>query len=315
MQPTNSGQTPRCLRRADSGMPHDELTPRSDSVSTGSSTSPPEAPGSNHSETSSGVHSNDSSEHHPPTVALQQQNHTRRATSVADLAQSLVKEEVHWKSCSLQRNVVPPTSSPHFTPATNNVFRYSGSPTYVPCVAPKSTEASDHAVPAVILENPSESTVVIRRKISRPNTAEIVAVSPPIKEEPFGRATNMRMVSFMENTDLKNIQASSATLPHYPTQPVPVQSAYPHCSTMPLPQHSSIPTPASLGGGNSCNVYPRQHTTIPIHHNGVKLFNSTQNPYIKRLQCQMESPIKTKISEPIYTGINRISGENYHYST
>ncbi|KXJ73836.1 hypothetical protein RP20_CCG014908 [Aedes albopictus] len=50
------GSTPRCLRRADSGMPNEALTPRSDTTSTESSTSPPDcrdAP----SETSSGVHS------------------------------------------------------------------------------------------------------------------------------------------------------------------------------------------------------------------------------------------------------------------
>ncbi|XP_055607087.1 protein tincar [Uranotaenia lowii] len=50
------GMTPRCLRRADSGMPNEALTPRSDTTSTESSTSPPDcrdAP----SETSSGVHS------------------------------------------------------------------------------------------------------------------------------------------------------------------------------------------------------------------------------------------------------------------
>ncbi|KAF6217352.1 hypothetical protein GE061_001706 [Apolygus lucorum] len=47
--------TPRCLLRADSGMPHD-LTPRSESEASGS---PPD-----HSETSSGVHSNSSRESH-----------------------------------------------------------------------------------------------------------------------------------------------------------------------------------------------------------------------------------------------------------
>ncbi|XP_055549066.1 protein tincar [Wyeomyia smithii] len=50
------GSTPRCLRRADSGMPNEALTPRSDTTSTESSASPPDcrdAP----SETSSGVHS------------------------------------------------------------------------------------------------------------------------------------------------------------------------------------------------------------------------------------------------------------------
>lgn len=46
-------------------MPHEELTPRSDSLSTECSTSPPDPPGSNHSETSSGVHSNASSQDKP----------------------------------------------------------------------------------------------------------------------------------------------------------------------------------------------------------------------------------------------------------
>lgn len=170
----------------------------------------------------------------------------------------------------------------------------------------------DHAIPAVILENPSESTVVIRRKAIRPKTNDIIGQGgPQLKDEPFGRATNMRMTSFMENSDLKNIQASSATLPLYPTQPV--SNVYPHCSTMPLPQqYNTGAAVQNLGCGNSCNVYPRQHTTIPIHHNGVKLFNTTQNPYIKRLQ---EGPPKANGIEAIYTGINRASGESYHYST
>ncbi|XP_040173552.1 protein tincar [Anopheles arabiensis] len=56
LENSGPGSTPRCLRRADSGMPTEALTPRSDSTSTESSTSPPDcrdAP----SETSSGVHS------------------------------------------------------------------------------------------------------------------------------------------------------------------------------------------------------------------------------------------------------------------
>uniref|UniRef100_A0A1B0CRX7 Protein tincar n=1 Tax=Lutzomyia longipalpis TaxID=7200 RepID=A0A1B0CRX7_LUTLO len=49
-----SSSTPRCLRRADSGVPNEALTPRSDTTSTEESASPPDrAP----SETSSGVHS------------------------------------------------------------------------------------------------------------------------------------------------------------------------------------------------------------------------------------------------------------------
>lgn len=50
--------TPRCLRRADSGVPTDALlTPRSDTTSTESSTSPPDRAPSESSGTSSGVHS------------------------------------------------------------------------------------------------------------------------------------------------------------------------------------------------------------------------------------------------------------------
>ncbi|XP_008198381.1 protein tincar isoform X2 [Tribolium castaneum] len=256
-----TGQTPRCLRRADSGMPHDELTPRSDTLSTESSTSPPEPPGSNHSETSSGVHSNDSDH-----------KTARRATSVVDLVQN--REEIHWKSSSLQRNTSPPPSQ------------------------------------AVILENPAESTVVIRRKVSRPVPADVVQ-GVGVKEEPFGRATNMRMTSFMEKTDLGGMQASSATLPHFPTQPM--QNVYAHCSTMPLPQHGGIPNGQSLVAGNSCNVYPRQHTTLPTHHNGVKLFHP-QNPYVTRFKCKQAEPIKTNIHEPIYTGVNK-SGDMYHYNS
>lgn len=88
LQPVTT--TPRCLRRADSGMPHDELTPRSDSDSSGGS--PP-----SHSETSSGVHSNSSSETHKP-----------RSTSVDDLTvESSQQSSPAWRSFSLQCNAVP----------------------------------------------------------------------------------------------------------------------------------------------------------------------------------------------------------------
>lgn len=135
----------------------------------------------------------------------------------------------------------------------------------------------------VILEN-TESTVVIRRK----NTKSVVcenSQTPVIKEEPFGRSTNMRMTSFTEHNDLKNIQASSATLPHYPTQPINAQNPNQY-STMPLPlqQKTNNSQSVNLGAGTSCNVFQRQHTTIPTHHNGVRLFPANQNPYVKRFQ-------------------------------
>lgn len=63
----------RCLRRVDSGiMPHEELPGRSDSISTESSHSPPEPPGSNHSETSSGVHSSESDHQTPVSRSIKE---------------------------------------------------------------------------------------------------------------------------------------------------------------------------------------------------------------------------------------------------
>ncbi|KAK9890752.1 hypothetical protein WA026_012100 [Henosepilachna vigintioctopunctata] len=279
---SDSSQTPRCLRRADSGMPHEEMNSRSDSISTQSSASPPEAPESNHSESSSGVHSNDSRD----------QKQTRRATSVVDLVQPPPREEVHWKSFSLQRNVQPPTSSS---------FNLT-SPLPV-------SSLEKEAIPNVILEE-GESTVIIRRKSCRPNVADTSQTSL----ETFGRATNMRMVSFTEKSDLSNMQSTSATLPHYPTQPLP--NIYPNCSTMPLPPHTSVQT--NLGLGNSCNIYPRQHSTIPTHHNGVtvKMYNGTnglnaQYPVHNRFPCKQQD---AKSTDVIYSRIYR-NPNVYHPSS
>ncbi|XP_017778054.1 PREDICTED: protein tincar-like isoform X2 [Nicrophorus vespilloides] len=340
---SSSGLTPRCLRRADSGMPHEELTPRSDSISTESS-SPPDPPGSNHSETSSGIHSNESSDHQqfgpattpPPSSSSVS---TRRATSVADLQQP-AKEEIQWKSCSLQRNMQPPpTSAASFAQymaasaaaaatAASSPSSNCSSSLYGYTTSAATASSCNNYVNAsdldrnVILENPNDETVVIRRKAVRPKTTvehhnhHLPIHQVIIKEEPFGRATNMRMTSFTD--DLRGSQASSATLPHYPTQPVPSTNGFPHCSTMPLPQHtsSSIPAGHGLGGGNSCNVYPRQHTTIPTHHNGVRLFGGSQNPYLKRLQCQNGVANRyNSLNEPIYTGVNKLTGEIYHYNS
>ncbi|XP_025155773.1 protein tincar [Harpegnathos saltator] len=303
----NGGQTPRCLRRADSGMPHDELTPRSDS-----SNSPPlDAVGggagsvagrsntSSNSETSSGVHSNASNASNASHSSSQ-----RRATSVDDLTGEPREEpREQWRSCSLQRGTQPPTanstfSPPNSRPGTSQSF---SSPQYVNHVPPFTNAVNNDigaGCPAVILENPNEATVVIRRKLSRTKLTD--PLNP--NEEPFGRSTNMRMTSFTESNDIR-IQASSATLPHYPTQPI---VTYPHCSTMPLPHASHSVAGANMSGGStgSCGSVPRHtfvppqvhttvpaHTTLPSHHNGVRLLHGgggnsggcgPSNPFVKR---------------------------------
>lgn len=333
---TNGGHTPRCLRRADSGMPHEELTPRSDS-----SNSPPldavvggnsgagsvagHSNASSHSETSSsGVHSNASNGSNSSCQ--------RRATSVddvtggncANVAEQRDNEESRdqWRSCSLQRGIQPPSaaiafSPPNSRPGTSHSFSSPQYANHVPLFANASSNANANpnvnntsvsgstnvnvndiaatvgqGCPAVILENPNEATVVIRRKLSRTKLTE--PLNP--NEEPFGRSTNMRMTSFTESNDIR-VHASSATLPHYPTQPV---VTYPHCSTMPLPHASHSMAGSHMGGSSgSCGSVPRHafvppqvhstvpaHTTLPSHHNGVRLLPgiapAPNNPFVKR---------------------------------
>ncbi|XP_043494281.1 protein tincar isoform X3 [Polistes fuscatus] len=292
------GQTPRCLRRADSGMPHDELTPRSDS-----SNSPPLDTGgtgsvighsntSSNSETSSsGVHSNASN----ASNASQNSSSQRRATSVDDLTGETREEpREQWRSCSLQRGTQPPTanttfSPPNSRPGTSQSFSSPQYANHIPLFNNTGNNELTGGCPAVILENPNEATVVIRRKLSRTKLTE--PLNP--NEEPFGRSTNMRMTSFTESNDIR-IQASSATLPHYPTQPI---VTYPHCSTMPLPHASHSMAGTNMSGSTgSCGSVPRHtfvppqvhatvpaHTTLPSHHNGVRLIHGgAGNPFVKR---------------------------------
>ncbi|XP_078036816.1 transmembrane protein tincar isoform X2 [Augochlora pura] len=352
----NGGQTPRCLRRADSGVPHEELTPRSDS-----SVSPPleavvaggnnagvvcnnggvgsvagHSNGSSHSETSSsGVHSNASNASNGSCQ--------RRATSVDDLTGDQREEpREQWRSCSLQRGMQPPTaaslafsppaplpqssiasmgrpvancqpfSSPQYANHVNatlnanaianvnasanvnaNVNANDALPGSGASSVSGSGSGSGSGCSAVILENSNEATVVIRRKLSRTKLTE--PLNP--NEEPFGRSTNMRMTSFTESNDIR-VHASSATLPHYPTQPI---VTYPHCSTMPLPHvsHASVAGSHMSGSSGSCGSVPRHtfvahppqmhstvpsHTTLPSHHNGVRLSHPApaNNPFVKR---------------------------------
>ncbi|XP_043588429.1 protein tincar isoform X4 [Bombus pyrosoma] len=327
----NGGQTPRCLRRGDSGMPHEELTPRSDSSnsppldavvggSSGAGSVTGHSNASSHSETSSsGVHSNASN--------ASNSSCQRRATSVDDVSGNCDQRDGEesrdqWRSCSLQRGIQPPSatatfSPPNSRPSTSQSFSSPQYANHVPLFANINANSTANAninasantgantnvnvndvnvvgqgCPAVILENPNEATVVIRRKLSRTKLTE--PLNP--NEEPFGRSTNMRMTSFTESNDIR-VHATSATLPHYPTQPA---VTYPHCSTMPLPHASHSMAGSHMGGSSgSCGSVPRHafvppqvhssvpaHTTLPSHHNGVRLLHgitpTPNNPFVKR---------------------------------
>ncbi|XP_034950828.1 protein tincar isoform X2 [Chelonus insularis] len=297
-----NGITPRCLRQIDPGM-SDQLTPRSDSsnspaietinvytnhtVTNYCDGATDRSNTSSNSESSSGIHSNISNNSHNST------NSHRRATSVDNLSVNSADpgDEDKWKSGSLQRGTQPPNF--------NNKFS---------TIDRKFTQAG---CPAVILESANEATVVIRRRLSRPKITEPLNPNDP---EPFSRSTNMRMTSFTENTDLRNgIHASSATLPHYPTQPI--VPTYPHCSTMPLPHGGHVNGSANVSGytgingtsssGGSCGsvpystaephsarnnnltIIPPVHTTLPTnvaHHNGRlgQINQTSTNLYVKR---------------------------------
>lgn len=272
------------MRRADSGMiPHEEIPGRSDSISTESSHSPPDPPGSSHSETSSGIHSNDSE--HPLSAPKQ----------------TMTKDGTEWKN----DNVINITENPADNQENTVVIRRKS-------IRPNKVSLNKYCY-TLMATLPFNIILVSKQIICKHFFIyffQVEIIAPAILEEdPYGRCTNMRMTSF---TDKSIQQSCSATLPHYPTQPV--QNIYPNCSTMPLPQHSnSIQASVSnMVNGNSCNVYPRQHSTIPTHHNGVKLITNNINPYAKRLATKIGEPMKY---EPIYTAINRKSGELYHYTS
>jgi hypothetical protein len=284
--------TPRCLRRADSGVPIDEHIPRSESVSPESSAggSPPE--NSNSSETSSGVHSNSDS-------SAQHSNNKMRATSVEELT-TLEPDRIQvtpWRSFSLQRGTQPPT--------INNSQGHYGF-TSLP--------------PAPTITTIPEATVVIRRKQSRPKTTDLTQTN-----EPFERSTNMRMTSFTDQPDHKNdimenpypTQAQLGFCHSFPRNMVSYQnneSMIDGARTLPTHPENVIRvhenpyvTQQSLGLHHS---FPRQHTTIPTHHNGVRLF---PNPtYGKRIINQQQTRLLQQQDGSVHHTFPHIAAVKYN---
>ncbi|KAI5740846.1 hypothetical protein M8J76_007861 [Diaphorina citri] len=156
---------------------------------------------------------------------------------------------------------------------------------------PQQIYASTNKTP-VITEGVEDTTVVIMRKpsVTTPSSSSS-DLGPPVKviggaarDSNFGRSTNMKMTSFTDS-DSKAPGCMSATLPHFPTQATNYAAYNQHCLTMPANSSHAPPSPAPadrlpLFPNSSCNSFPRPHSSIPSHHNGVKLFN--QNPYTRR---------------------------------
>lgn len=159
----------------------------------------------------------------------------------------------------IQRNVI------HSPPPYTNARVYKPQQHYA--VASKTPVINEVAEEAA-------GTIVIRRKSFLGGSSASIKspLSPDSPGDRFCRSTNMRMTSFSDQQQALGKQ--SATLPHYPTsQPVGLQ--YPHCSTMPLPL--SNPGCTLLTNGSSCSSFPRPHTSIPTHHNGISMCNGGSN--------------------------------------
>lgn len=231
------------LHRIDSGMPHEEVPSHSDSEVSGGS--PPDRTCSN-SETSSGIHSNSSRDSENQKLL---DLHCNPMPLFSEM------QKIHPQQW-IQRSIIH--SPPPYT--NNRVYK------------PQQHYAIANKTP-VINEVAEEGTVVIRRKNSI--NVKSPVVSPDATIDRFSRSTNMRMTSFTDHPEQNKL---SATLPHYPTsQPVGLQ--YQHCSTMPLPVNNT--NSGILTNGSSCSSFPRPHTTIPTHHNGIRLRNPANNAYAK----------------------------------
>jgi hypothetical protein len=166
---------------------------------------------------------------------------------------------------------------------------------------------SENGIPATIVENSSESTVIIRRKSMQPKVKAIIP-QPVINEEPFGRSMNMKMTTFTTNRD-HNIVSSSATLPHYPTQPVDV--APPLCSTMPTSLEArGIMLPPPMVSGSSCQSFSRPHCTLPTHQGGLRLVGAV--PAIRRPQFNNNNNNRPRITTAHHSfPVHLIQNTNY----
>ena len=206
------------------------------------SSSPPDNPDS---ETSSGVHSNESGEH------LLYGATTHQTTSKCPETKE-AKDKVRWKSCSLHRCVRPFSAEAQ----TNANKYYSLNPNLSSVHEPYGTKPVCSHISQ--MKNSSEATLVICRKLQPFKIGE--SVYPTTTEEQFGRSTNMRMSSFTEHSTF-------VTVP-YCTPSFAGKGVYTHTTMSVLPELQSVSQGFKL---NQNSLYTRQHTTIPSHHKTVEL--------------------------------------------
>ena len=155
--------TPRSNRSVDSGLPHDDITPRSDSLSTASSASPPDQQQHilNHQQQQMILHQQQQQQHRKST-SLDDINLEKEAAAALNAAAAAGANGGSWRSGSLQRGAVPPSG---------NGSSNSGS-------------------------NSNNGTLVIRRKSC--GAPKSVSSAAGEEEDIYGRCLNMKLTSFTD---------------------------------------------------------------------------------------------------------------------
>eukprot|EP00095_Tigriopus_kingsejongensis_P000972 maker-scaffold83_size396513-snap-gene-2.33 protein:Tk00972 transcript:maker-scaffold83_size396513-snap-gene-2.33-mRNA-1 annotation:"protein tincar isoform x3" len=105
-------QTPRSNRSVDSGLPHDDITPRSESLSTGSSSASP--PDQHHNGLNQCMTQREIQQQHRKSTSLDDINVTSNGAE-------RVPSQTQWKSGSLQRGIGPPGGTAVPPPQVPNI--------------------------------------------------------------------------------------------------------------------------------------------------------------------------------------------------
>ena len=167
----------------DSGLPQDDVTPRSDSLSTASSSASP--PDQQHQNTQNNTYeSGDTMDQHRKSTSLDDININkdilRNGTHLPNQAQN----SQSFKSFSLQRPPIGQQVTPPIPPNASTITTSS---------APIYASTSGMLTGGVQIINP-DGTVTIRRQ-----GATRTGVPPTVEEEdPYGRCMNMKLTSFAE---------------------------------------------------------------------------------------------------------------------
>lgn len=242
--------TPRSNRSVDSGLPHDEITPRSDSISTSSSSAtPPDQQ----------IVTQQSKMMIQQQREMQQQHRKSTSLDEINLVQSQVAENHQWKSCSLQRKMDPPSSNIYGVIGEGNE---NGNGELV--IRRKTSAKSLHGMDD---EDPYGRCLNMKLTSFTENQRQMDENAQMTAKDP-------RLIDF-------NNKASSTAIPR---QGSPIQQQY---QSNPQ-QFNTLPAHPNLQVNSSSNVHPSQgqpqmgpmghqhHNTLPARVNNTALTPAQQ---------------------------------------